>query len=66
MDSIAFGVMLLVAGWGMLRDPMSILMQNTPQGVHMTEICRQLYALRGVQDVHHAHAWTLAEAPREP
>lgn len=56
---IAFGLMVLVAGWSVLRDSTSILMQNTPQGIDMNEICRQLRAIDGVRGVHHPHAWTL-------
>lgn len=56
---IAFGFMVLLAGWGVLRDSVSILMQNTPQGIDMTEICRRLRSMDGVRDVHHPHAWTL-------
>ena len=56
---IAFGFMVLVAGWGVLRDSVTILMQNTPKGTDMTEICRRLRSIDGVRDVHHPHAWTL-------
>ena len=56
---IAFGFMVLVAGWGILRESISILMQNTPQGIDLTEICRRLRGLDGVLGVHHPHAWTL-------
>jgi len=42
-----------------LRDSVTILMQNTPKGTDMTEICRRLRSIDGVRDVHHPHAWTL-------
>lgn len=56
---IAFGFMVLAAAWGVLRDSVSILMQNTPPGIDLTEICRRLREIEGVRDVHHPHAWTL-------
>jgi len=56
---IAFGVMVLAAAWGVLRDSVSILMQNTPPEIDLTEICRRLRNIEGVRDVHHPHAWTL-------
>jgi len=59
---IGFGLMVLVAGWSVLRDSASILMQNTPQGIDMAEICRRLRAIDGVQGVHHPHVWTLTSA----
>ncbi len=56
---IAFGFLVLVAGWGVLRDSVTILMQNTPKGTDMTELCRRLRSIDGVREVHHPHAWTL-------
>jgi len=56
---IAFGFMVLVAGWGVLRDSITILMQSTPKGTDMTKICQRLRSIEGVRDVHHPHAWTL-------
>lgn len=56
---IAFGVMVLFASWGILRDSTSILMENTPAEIDVEEVCTALEALDGVYDVHHPHAWTL-------
>ncbi len=56
---IGFGVMVLIASWGILRDSISILMENTPADIDVEEVCTALEGLDGVHNVHHPHAWTL-------
>ncbi|QIT54858.1 cation transporter [Aquisalimonas sp. 2447] len=56
---MAFGVMVLVASWGILRDSISILMEHAPADIDVDEVCASLQAIDGVRDVHHPHAWTL-------
>jgi cobalt-zinc-cadmium efflux system protein len=56
---MVFGVILLVASWGIIRDSLSILMEGAPKGVDLNEVVNTLNGLPGVLDVHHVHAWTL-------
>ena len=56
---MAFGVVLLVASWGIMRDALHILMEGAPEGMDLDRIRETLLALPGVADVHHMHAWTL-------
>ena len=56
---MAFGVVLLWASWGILRDAAHLLMEGTPPDVSLGEVTRRLEALDGVADVHHVHAWAL-------
>lgn len=56
---MAFGVVLLWASWGILRDAAHILLEGTPAGVSLGEVTRALEEMEGVADAHHAHAWTL-------
>lgn len=56
---MAFGVMVLLASWGILRDSISILMENAPEDIDVEEVCTALTGFDGVLDVHHPHAWTL-------
>lgn len=56
---IAFGIVLLWASWGILRDSMHLLMEGTPADVDLAEITRALEETDGVADVHHVHAWAL-------
>jgi cobalt-zinc-cadmium efflux system protein len=56
---MAFGVVLLVASWGIIRDSLSILMEGAPKDIDLNEVVHILRGLPGVRDVHHVHAWTL-------
>ena len=56
---MAFGVVLLAASWGIVRDALHILMEGAPEGMDLDHIREALLALPGVADVHHMHAWTL-------
>jgi cobalt-zinc-cadmium efflux system protein len=56
---MAFGVVLLLASWGIIRDSLSILMEGAPKGIDLKEVADALDKLPGVTGVHHMHAWTL-------
>jgi cobalt-zinc-cadmium efflux system protein len=56
---MAFGVVLLLASWGIIRDSLSILMESSPEGINLIKVAEALDKLPGVTGVHHMHAWTL-------
>ncbi|MEJ8568833.1 cation diffusion facilitator family transporter [Elongatibacter sediminis] len=56
---MAFGLVLLWASWGILRDATHLLMEGTPEDVALSDITEVLCDLNGVSDVHHVHAWAL-------
>lgn len=56
---MAFGVVLLVASWGLMRDAVRILMEGAPAGIDLADVVARLESLPDVEDVHHVHAWTL-------
>lgn len=56
---MAFGVVLLWASWGILRDSMHLLMEGTPADVDLADITQALTNLEDIKDVHHVHAWAL-------
>jgi cobalt-zinc-cadmium efflux system protein len=56
---IAFGLVLLWASWGILRESVHLLMEGTPPGVDLGDVAAALGRLDGVRDVHHVHAWAL-------
>lgn len=56
---IAFGLVLLWASWGILRDAAHLLMEGTPAEISLAEVVAVLEALDGVSDAHHVHAWAL-------
>ncbi|SHF67686.1 cobalt-zinc-cadmium efflux system protein [Modicisalibacter ilicicola DSM 19980] len=56
---IGFGLVLLWASWGILRDAAHLLMEGTPAEISLVEVVDALEALDGVADAHHVHAWAL-------
>ena len=55
----AFGVVLLWASIGVIREAVHILMEGTPEETDLDAVIDDLRGQDGVLDVHHAHAWTL-------
>jgi cobalt-zinc-cadmium efflux system protein len=56
---MAFGLVLLWASWGILRESLHILLQGTPEDLDLDEAIRAIQNIEGVTDVHHVHAWSL-------
>jgi len=56
---MAFGVVLLLASWGIIRDSLSILMEGAPKSIDLNKVVEALTRLPHVTGVHHVHAWTL-------
>lgn len=56
---IGFGLVLLWASYGVLRDAAHVLMEGTPSGLTLDEVVAGLENLDGVVDAHHVHAWEL-------
>lgn len=56
---MVFGLVLLWASWGILRDAAHLLMAGTPNDVSLPDITAALQAIEGVGDVHHVHASAL-------
>jgi len=59
---MAFGIVLLAASWGIIRDALLILMEAAPTDIDLDAVVSTLSKLPSVQDVHHAHAWTLTSS----
>ena len=55
----AFGVVLLWASIGVIREAVHILMEGTPDEIDLVAVIDDLHGQEGVLDVHHVHAWTL-------
>ncbi len=56
---MAFGVVLLLASISIIREALSILMENTPPDLDIETVIKSISDLKGVEDIHHVHAWTL-------
>ncbi len=56
---MAFGLVLIYASYGIIRDSLNILMQAVPKDLDVDEIRKELKAIAGVIKVRHPHAWVL-------
>lgn len=58
--SIATALLVLVAGWGLLRETTHVLMEGSPRGLDPPLIRAAMLEVDGITDVHHLHLWNLA------
>ena len=56
---MAFGLVLLWASWGIIRESLHILLDNVPKDLDLNEVKTAIEASPGVVNVHHLHAWGL-------
>ncbi len=56
---MAFGVVLVYASIGIVRDSLKILAETVPKGVDLGKVRGSLLGIQGVKNVHHIHAWTI-------
>ena len=56
---MAFGLVLLWASWGIIRESLNILLDNVPRDLELNEVRGVIEALPGVVNLHHLHAWGL-------
>ena len=56
---MTFGLVLVWASWGIIRESLSILLDNVPKDLDLNEVRAAIEAPAGVVNVHHLHAWGL-------
>lgn len=57
--ALAIGVFVAVRAAALGREVLVVLGQHAPKGVDVEEVAAGLEAIRGVEDVHDLHLWTL-------
>jgi cobalt-zinc-cadmium efflux system protein len=60
MVSLAIGIVIAAATWGLLRDSIDLAMDAVPGGVARSDVHDYLAALPGVAEVHDLHIWGLS------
>ncbi|MBI4925042.1 MAG: cation transporter [Bdellovibrio sp.] len=58
--SIIFSLLMLFSSWKLVKESFHVLMESTPSGVDPEEVKKDLSELKGVQEVHDLHIWTVA------
>ena len=59
--TVIIDVYVLYEGYGIAADALRVLMNYAPEGLDLRLIEKEIIALEGVADLHHAHLWTLSE-----
>jgi cobalt-zinc-cadmium efflux system protein len=57
--SIAIAVIVAFGAWRLLRETLDILLESTPKSVSMRNLVADIKLVRGVQDVHDLHVWSI-------
>ncbi len=57
--SVLIALLVLASSWSVLRESVSILLEESPSGIDADEVGRALAAAQGVQEVHDLHIWTI-------
>jgi cobalt-zinc-cadmium efflux system protein len=57
--SVLIGFLVLVSSWKLLKDSVSILLEQAPLGMDANEIGRKMVGVAGVEEVHDLHVWTI-------
>jgi cobalt-zinc-cadmium efflux system protein len=57
--SVLIGFLVLGSSWKLLRDSVSILLEQSPPGMDAEEVGHSMVSVEGVEDVHDLHVWTI-------
>jgi len=57
--SVLIGFLVLGSSWKLLRDSVSILLEQSPSGMDAEEVGNRMVSVEGVEDVHDLHVWTI-------
>jgi cobalt-zinc-cadmium efflux system protein len=60
--SVLIGFLVLVSSWKLLRDSVSILLEQSPLGMDANEVGRKMVSVEGVEEVHDLHVWTITSS----
>lgn len=56
---MAFGIVLIYASIGIVKDSLKILLETVPKSVDLEQVMNSLQTIPSVKDIHHMHAWTI-------
>jgi len=57
--SVLIALLVLGSSWSLLRDSVSILLEQAPRGLDVNEVGKKMAGAEGVQEVHDLHIWTI-------
>lgn len=57
--SIGIGCLILWSSLGIIHETLNILLEGTPRGMSVQQIITSLGSVKGVNDVHDVHVWSI-------
>ncbi|WP_442601041.1 cation diffusion facilitator family transporter [Paenibacillus sp. KN14-4R] len=57
--SVVVALLILKSAWGIITHTFHILMEGTPSSIHPSTVKQELLRIKGTQDVHDLHIWTI-------
>jgi len=57
--SFVIGVVILVGAYHILKETVDILLESTPMHLELSEVCRAIEKIEGIQGVHDLHIWSI-------
>src|SRR6201984_3170165 len=62
--SLGIGALILWSAFGILRETLNILLEGTPRGIKLDNVAFAIRAIKGVNDVHDLHVWSIGSETR--
>lgn len=57
--SIGIALLILLGAWRLVRESVDVLLEATPPHISLGEVSRAIETVRGVDEVHDLHVWTV-------
>jgi len=56
---VVIAAMVLWSTKGLLQEAGNILLEGLPKGIHLETVARSILSIKGVQEIHDIHVWTI-------
>jgi cobalt-zinc-cadmium efflux system protein len=57
--SVVIALLLLIGAWRLVREATDVLLEAAPRGLDVEELVEELREIRGLEELHDIHVWTL-------
>lgn len=57
--AVFIGLFIIPRTWKLLMKAINILMEGTPEGIHIEEVEKEIQSIEGVKLIHDLHVWTI-------
>jgi len=60
--SVGIAILIAIGAWRLLRETTDILMEAVPKDLSMSQLVADMKSIRGIQDVHDLHVWSITSS----